>query len=41
VVGWLDNCSPEGYSESPFEGLDRLTERWIEDYARTSRGAIK
>ena len=41
VVGWLENCAPEGYSESQLEELDRLTEQWLGDYARASRGAGK
>ena len=41
VIGWLESCVPEGYSEQQLEELDRLTEQWLEDYARTSREARK
>lgn len=37
VVGWLENCAPEGYSEAQLEKLDRLIERWIDVYSRSAR----
>lgn len=39
VVGWLENCVPEGYSESQLEELDRLTEEWLQEYTNTSHEA--
>lgn len=41
VVGWLESCAPEHYSESQIEELDRLTEQWLEDYERRSKGTRK
>ena len=39
VLGWLENCAPESYSERQLEELDRLIEPWLHDYERTSRAA--
>jgi hypothetical protein len=39
VLGWLENCAPESYSERQLEELDRLIGPWLDDYARTSRAA--
>ncbi len=36
VLGWLENCAPESYSERELEELDRLIEPWLDDYERTS-----
>ena len=41
VVGWLESCVPEAYSERQLEELDRLIEPWLDDYERTSRAARK
>ena len=41
VLGWLENCAPESYSERQLEELDRLTEPWLDEYQRTSRAARK
>ena len=41
VLGWLENCAPESYSERQLEELDRLIEPWLDDYERTSRAARK
>ena len=41
VLGWLENCAPESYSERQLEELDRLIEPWLDDYERTSRVARK
>ncbi len=41
VVGWLESCVPEPYSERQLEELDRLIEPWLDDYERTSRAARK
>jgi hypothetical protein len=40
VLGWLENCAPESYSERQLE-VDRLIEPWLDDYERTSRAARK
>ena len=37
VLGWLESCTPEAYSERQLEELDRLIEPWLDDYERTSR----
>ncbi|HUN39279.1 MAG TPA: hypothetical protein VMU81_03210 [Acetobacteraceae bacterium] len=37
VLGWLESCAPESYSERQLEELDRLIEPWLDDYERTSR----
>ena len=37
VVGWLESCVPESYSERQLEELDRLIEPWLDDYERRSR----
>jgi hypothetical protein len=39
VLGWLENCAPEPYSEHQLEELDRLIGPWLDDYERTSRAA--
>ena len=39
VLGWLENCAPESYSERQLEELDQLIEPWLDDYERTSRAA--
>ena len=39
VLGWLENCAPESYSERQLEELDRLIGPWLRDYERTSRAA--
>jgi hypothetical protein len=41
VLGWLENCAPESYSERQLEELDRLIEPWLDDCERTSRAARK
>ena len=41
LLGWLENCAPESYSERQMEELDRLIEPWLDDYERTSRAARK
>ena len=37
VLGWLENCAPESYSERQLEELDRLIGPWLDDYGRKSR----
>jgi hypothetical protein len=32
VLGWLENCAPESYSERQLEELDRLIGPWLDDY---------
>jgi hypothetical protein len=39
VLGWLENCAPESYSERQLEELDQLIGPWLDDYGRTSRAA--
>jgi len=39
VLGWLESCVPESYSERELEGLDQLIELWLDDYERMSRAA--
>ena len=41
VVGWLENCAPESYSERQLEELDQLMEPWLEDYERKHRATGK
>ena len=41
VLGWLENCAPDSYSERQLEELDRLIEPWLDDYERTSRTGRK
>jgi hypothetical protein len=41
VLGWLENCAPESYSERQLEELDRLIEPWLDDYERKLRAARK
>jgi hypothetical protein len=41
VLGWLENCAPESYSEHQLEELDRLIEPWLDDYERTARAPRK
>jgi hypothetical protein len=41
VLGWLENCAPEPYSEHQLEELDRLIEPWLDDYERTARAPRK
>jgi hypothetical protein len=36
VVGWLESCVPEAYSEPQIEELDRLIEPWLDEYERRS-----
>jgi hypothetical protein len=36
VVGWLESCVPEAYSERQLEELDRLIEPWLDEYERRS-----
>jgi hypothetical protein len=41
VLGWLENCAPESYSERQLEELDRLIGPWLDDYAHvTSRKRV-
>ena len=39
VLGWLEGCAPESYSERQLEELDQLIEPWLDDYERKSRAA--
>ena len=39
VLGWLESCAPESYSERQLEELDRLIEPWLDDNERRSRDA--
>ncbi|HEV7441540.1 MAG TPA: hypothetical protein VGO18_03030 [Steroidobacteraceae bacterium] len=39
VLGWLENCAPESYSERQLEELDQFIGPWLDDYRRTSRAA--
>ena len=41
VLGWIENCAPDSYSERQLEELDRLIEPWLYDYERTSRTGRK
>ena len=41
LLGWLESCAPESYSEHQLDELDRLIEPWLDDYERTSRAARK
>jgi hypothetical protein len=41
VLGWLESCTPEAYSERQLEELDRLIEPWLDDYQCTSRAVRK
>ena len=41
VVGWLESCVPESYSERQLDELDRLIEPWLDDYERRSRAGRK
>jgi hypothetical protein len=41
VVGWLENFAPQSYSERQLDELDRLTERWLDDYECKSDAAAK
>ena len=41
VLGWLESCAPEAYSERQLEELDRLIKPWLDDYERTSAAARK
>ena len=41
VLGWIENCAPDSYSERQLEELDRLIEPWLDDHERTSRAARK
>ena len=41
VVGWLESCVPESYSERQLDELDRLIEPWLDDYERRSRARRK
>jgi hypothetical protein len=41
VVGWLESCAPDSYSESQLEELDQLIEPWLNDYERRSRAGRK
>ena len=41
VLGWLENCAPDSYSERQLEELDRLIEPWLDSYERTSRADRK
>ena len=41
VLGWLESCTPEAYSERQLEELDRLIEPWLDHYERTSRAVRK
>jgi len=41
VLGWLESCTPEAYSERQLEELDRLIEPWLDDYERTLRAVRK
>ena len=36
VLGWLESCVPEAYSERQLEELDRLIEPWLDEYERRS-----
>jgi hypothetical protein len=41
VLGWLESCTPEAYSERQLEELDRLIQPWLDDYERTSRAVAE
>ena len=41
VLGWLESCAPESYSERQLDELDRLIEPSLDDYERTSRAGRK
>jgi len=36
VVGWLESCVPEAYSECQLDKLDRLIKPWLDEYERRS-----
>lgn len=38
VLGWLENCVPETYSEQQMEEFDRLMELWLRDCERKRWG---
>ena len=38
VIGWLEmEFAPSTYSENQLDGLDRLTEKWIDDHERQAK----
>ena len=38
VIGWLEmEFAPSTYSEKQLDGLDRLTEKWIDDHERQAK----
>lgn len=42
LMGWLEmGYAPENYSEPQMDKLDRLTERWVEDYLRRTSASKK
>ena len=41
VLGWLESCAPESYSERQLKELDQLIEPWLDDHECTSRAARK
>jgi len=34
VLGWLENCAPESYTDEQMEEFDQLMESWLEDCER-------
>ena len=34
VVGWLENCAPESYTDEQMEEFDQFMEPWLGDYER-------
>lgn len=42
LLGWLEmGYAPDNYSEAQMAKLDRLTERWVEDYLRSTSSPKK
>ena len=42
LIGWLEmEFAPANYSQKQLDELDRLTEKWLEDYERQAEAARK
>ena len=41
LISWIEQYTPETYSETQLEELDRLTEEWIDQYERQVKPPAK
>jgi hypothetical protein len=40
LISWIEQYAPETYSEKQLDELDRLTEKWIDQYERQAKPPV-